>query len=91
MHTSIKLELPESLSLKLDSLLNEVKDLKENFLPHQSTEPNYIPRLKLAERLQISIGTLHNWTSKGILKAHQIGGKIYYKADEVNAAMIELK
>ncbi|REE16983.1 helix-turn-helix protein [Winogradskyella pacifica] len=90
---TLQIQIPESLSLKVDSLLQKVETLEQS-LSLQKTpaaEPNYIPRLKLAERLQISIGTLHNWTSKGILKAHQIGGKIYYKLDDVNAAMVELK
>ncbi|MWW24034.1 helix-turn-helix domain-containing protein [Algibacter lectus] len=89
---TLQIQIPNSLLQKVDSLLQKVETLEQSLsLQTPAAEPNYIPRLKLAERLQISIGTLHNWTCKGVLTAHQIGGKIYYKLDEVEAAMVELK
>jgi hypothetical protein len=34
----------------------------------------------------VSPGTLRNWTTKGLLKRHEIGGKVFYKRSEVLAA-----
>lgn len=86
---TFQIQIPESLSLKLDSLLDEVKNLKEN-LQQPAAEPNYIPRLKLAKKLEIDPSSLHNWVKKGVLQPYQIGGKIYFKMDEVEAAMVKL-
>jgi hypothetical protein len=41
--------------------------------------------------LDVNISTIHNWTVKGVLTALQIGGRIYYRKKDVEAALIELK
>ena len=88
---TFQLQIPESLNLKLDSLLQKVETLEQSFKNQQPAEPNYIPRLKLAKKLEIDPSSLHNWVKKGVLQPYQIGGKIYFKMDEVEKAMIKLK
>lgn len=69
-----------------ESLINEIKkELKPN-------EPNtYLTRQELSSMLSVDISSIHNWTKRGILTAFQIGGRVYYKRSDVEAALIELK
>lgn len=39
----------------------------------------------------ISKTTLAKWTKQGLLTAYRIGGRVYYRSVEVNAAIKELK
>ncbi len=55
------------------------------------TKPEYLTRRDLASLLDIDISTVHNWSKRGILNPYGIGGRVYYKRSEVEAAIIELK
>jgi len=73
--------------------LNEAKDfitdLVQNLKP-QETE-TYLTRKQVAELIGgISIGTVINWSKKGILTEHGIGRVIRYKKSEVENAIIKL-
>lgn len=50
-----------------------------------------LSRNDTAALLNISLQTLNTWTNKGVLKSHRIGGKVFYKVDEVNNALTEIK
>ncbi len=66
-----------------------IPELKKEFQPKQPTE--YLSRNDVAEMLSIDISSVHNWTKKGILTAFQIGGRIYYKRHQVEAAIVKLE
>lgn len=36
------------------------------------------------------ISTVHNWTVQGKLRAYGMGGRVYYKRSEVEAALVPL-
>ncbi len=42
---------------------------------------------EVCEIFQISRQTLYNWTKGGLLKAHRIARKIYYKPEEIDEAL----
>ena len=42
-----------------------------------------LTRKETAYELKISLPTLHSWTEKGILTAHYLGRKKFYKRSEV--------
>jgi predicted site-specific integrase-resolvase len=44
-------------------------------------------REQTASLLSISFPTLRKWTKKGILKCYQLGGRIYYRHDEIIKAL----
>ncbi|SMC33695.1 helix-turn-helix domain-containing protein [Cellulophaga tyrosinoxydans] len=72
-----------------ETVKNRLNDLKKHLQPK---EPNvYLSRNDVAEMLQIDLSSVHNWTKKGILTAYQISGRVYYKRDEVENAIVELK
>ena len=41
--------------------------------------------------LDINLTTLNNWTKKRILTSYAIQGRVYYKRDEVEKAIIKLE
>lgn len=83
----IQLQLPDSLSLKLDSLLQEFKALKEN-LHQQPTE--YLTRHEVASLLKVDISSVHNYTKRGTLQAYQTNGRVLYKRSEVEQSIVKL-
>lgn len=72
-----------------DALEKRLEDLKKNFQPKEP--PKLYSRQQLADFFDVDISTIHNWTKRGILTANQIGGRVYYKREDVESAMVELK
>ena len=80
---------PEQLQNEIiKGVKTELKQLKKDFQPKQPSE--YLTRNEVAEMLKIDLSSVHNWTKKGKLKAYGIGGRVYYKRDEVENSIIEL-
>ncbi|MDU1905919.1 MAG: helix-turn-helix domain-containing protein [Dysgonomonas sp.] len=50
-----------------------------------------LSRKETAALLSISLPTLSDWTNKGVLKSYRIGGKVFYRDDEVKNALTEIK
>lgn len=91
MQNSILLQnvTPEQLQSEIiKGVKNELEQLKKDFQPKQPSE--YLTRNEVAEMLKIDLSSVHNWTKKGKLKAYGIGGRVYYKRDEVENSIIEL-
>lgn len=81
---------PDALADLIDTRLNErFKNVTEHLQPKEPTK--YLTRNDVAEMLQIDISSVHNWTKKGILQAHQISGRVYYKRSEVENAIVKLE
>ncbi|MBK9477839.1 MAG: helix-turn-helix domain-containing protein [Bacteroidia bacterium] len=77
----------------MSELFDEVKVIKEqmeaviiNFQP--KTPPDYMTRLEVAEMLSCDLSTIHSWTRKGKLIPYGIGNRVYYKRNEVEAALV---
>ncbi len=43
------------------------------------------------ERLKCNESTLSRWRDKGVLKAHAIGSRVYFKESSIQSALIEIK
>ena len=52
---------------------------------------NILTRQDTAKLLNISLPTLHDYTKRGLIKAHRLGSKVRYKRDEVDAALKQIK
>lgn len=50
-----------------------------------------LSRKKAAELLDVNLSTLHNWNKKGILKPLQLGGRVYYRLEDINNALVKLQ
>jgi len=86
---NLELIYPEELKQDISKLRSELAEIKMNLQPKEPTK--YLGRREVAQMLDVNISTIHNWTVKGILTALQIGGRIYYRKKDVEAALIELK
>jgi len=86
---NLELNYPEELKQDISKLRSELAEIKMNLQPKEPTK--YLGRKEVAEMLDVNISTVHNWTVKGVINALQIGGRVYYKKSEIEAAMIELK
>lgn len=81
---------PEQLQQAIiEGVKLQLNDFKKHFEPKTPTE--YLTRQEASKMLKVDLSTVHNWTKKGILKASQCGGRVYYKRTEVENAIVELK
>jgi len=85
---NFQIEYSDELKNDIKSLKSDLAEIKLNLQPKEPTK--YLGRKEVAELLNVNISTIHNWTVKGILTALQIGGRIYYKKADIEAAMIKL-
>jgi excisionase family DNA binding protein len=81
---------PEQLQ---NSIIEGVKHQLEEFKKHfKLTEPNeFLSRSEVAKMLSVDLSTVHNWKTKKILTAYQIGGRVFFKRKEVENAIVKLK
>ena len=56
--------------------------LLEKFLSPEETRKLFVPA--------VSLVTIHNWASNGILIKHHIGGRVYYRYGEILEALKHL-
>lgn len=78
------------LNLSSAQTMNENRSvLNEKLLTRQRTS-NIIPRIELAKLLNVTLGTLYNWTKSGKINSYGIGGKVFYKLDEIESSLIRL-
>lgn len=75
-------ELQEAI---ISGVRAEVEKLKTDFQPKQPTE--YMTRNEVRDFLNVDLSTVHNLTKRGKLKSYGLGGRVYYKRAEVEAAI----
>ena len=81
---------PTALVNLIDEVVKvQLEELKKNFEPKTPTE--YLTRQETADLLKVDLSTIWNYTKKGFLQSHGIGSRVYYKREEVENAIIELK
>jgi hypothetical protein len=83
----IKYELDKEVSQKLcemHSMLCKIVEAKQSPLAEV-----WIPSKKLRQELGISARTEQNWLKAGILVKHKIQGKLFYKLEEINEAILK--
>ncbi|WP_346862836.1 helix-turn-helix domain-containing protein [uncultured Draconibacterium sp.] len=85
----IQISPDELQSRIIDGVKAQIDSLKSEFRPKQPTE--YLTRNEVRDLLQVNLSTVHNLTKRGTLRAYGIGGRVYYKRDEVEAAIQPLK
>lgn len=50
-----------------------------------------LTRKETAEKLKISLPTLNDWSKRGLLKSYIIGGRVLYKANEIEQSLHQVK
>lgn len=79
-------ELENKLFSRVDA---EFEKLKKEFQPKEPTV--YLTRNEVRNLLKVDLSTVHNWTKRGKLRAYGIGNRVYYRRDEVEAAIKPMK
>ena len=74
----------------IDSVKNQLKEFKMHLEQTQKTH-EYLSRKDVTKMLGINLSSVHNWTKKGVLRAYQISGRVYYKQSEIEKSIVELK
>ena len=74
-----------------DQLVAQVVNELKNELKQVTFTEQYLTREEVSELLKISLSTIHNWKKRGILHPYQIGGRVYFKASEIESSMIKLE
>lgn len=76
----------EQLMSRIDAAIE--KKLPEILQEAQKVKPvRYMSRKEVAEFLQISLPTLHDWTKLGYVKSYKIGSRVLFKSDEINESI----
>lgn len=52
--------------------------------------PELLTRQEAAKKLKITLPTLSDWTKRKLLKSYTIGGRIYYKSEELEKALTQI-
>jgi len=76
-------QIKEFLEKKIDAAIFKALERFKNVL----TKDDLLTRKQAAEMLNVSLATLDDWTSSGILKSYKIGRSIRYKQYELLAAL----
>ena len=80
---------PEDLNQPIfDYIDKKFDELKLHLQPQQQTK--YLTRLEVCELLNVSLVTLHTWNKNGKLKAVGIGGRVLYRQEDIENAIIKL-
>lgn len=85
--------LQGTTSTQLVELINEgvksqLEDFKKNFEPKTPTQ--YYSRSQVCKKLGISPATLHNWVKQKKLPCFGLGGRIFFKSEDIENSIIQL-
>ncbi len=58
-----------------------------NAAPKEQTEEEYLTRKEVSALLKISLVTLNDWTSQGVIPAYKIGTRVRYRKSDVIDAL----
>jgi hypothetical protein len=79
-----------------DQLLNLFSRINARFVEltkklEAKPKNDLLTREEVSKLLKCDLSTIHNWTKKGFLKSYGINGRVYYKLEEVENALIPIK
>lgn len=82
---TLEITLPENVINDLESIKQELVNLKTNFTPREPED--FLSRKETAELLKISLPTLHQWSNDGILRPMKMGNRTYFSRKEIVSIM----
>lgn len=78
----------DQLLAKIDSIVNKsIKEKLESLKPPKAI--TYLDRKEVCRLLKISLPTLSSLTKDGAIISYRIGGRILYKLEDVEGALIK--
>jgi hypothetical protein len=85
----VGLTIDELKNLVGQVIKTEFDAVKKHLQPKQPND--YLTRKEVSEMLKIDISSVHNWSKRGVLKPLQIGNRIYFKLQDVENSIVQLK
>lgn len=80
---------PEQLqSAIIEGVKSQLESLKVHFEPKQPK--TYLSRAEVSKMLNVSYVTLNKWNKTGQLKAVGIGGRVLYRQEDIDNAIVEI-
>ena len=80
--------------LEAQTLLGGLNDLKtelQKIRDELTKRPtDYLTRSDVANIFTVSLVTVSDWTAKGLLKSYKLANRVYYKREEIEAALTEI-
>jgi excisionase family DNA binding protein len=77
--------------LTLRQLLEFMDELNTKMAQHPSAKANkLLTRKEVAEILNVSLPTLHDWTKNGKITGYRIGSRVLYKTSEIFGSLIQI-
>ena len=90
--TSQSIILQNVSSEDLKQIISDaVQEQLRQFQPQQNNEIKYLTRKEVAKLLKISLPTLNEYTKTGKIKAKKLGGRVLYRADEIENSLTEIE
>ena len=73
-----------------EELIEEVVSRLQNYKKDDIVNESYLTIEDVAQLFKVSLSTIYSWRKSGVLKACQIGGRVYFKQTEIDSAVIDL-
>lgn len=80
--------LDDKLKKFVAPLYAEIAQLKAELKKRSIDHLHTVDEAK--ERLKCDESTLYRWREKGVLKAHAIGSRVYFKESSIQEALVEI-
>lgn len=81
--------LDDKLEKFVAPLYDEIAELKAELKKRSIDHLHDIDETK--KRLKCDESTLYRWREKGVIKAHAIGSRVYFKESSIQEALVEIK
>jgi len=82
---------PDQLQSYFDGVVKKVESIIKDSQQQQITSKEWLTAKEVCDLLKISHTTLFDWSRKGSLKKHKIGGRIRFRNDEVLESLIRIE
>jgi len=79
----------DNLIERFESLACGVASLNE-MLRKLPQPTDLIPRYDVAKMFRVSLVTIDDWTTKGLLQSYKIANRVYYKRAEIEKALVAI-
>ena len=85
---NFEFQLPTQFVDDINNIKRQLENLNLNFQPKQPK--TYLSRAEVSKMLNVSLVTLNKWNKSGKLKAVGIGGRVLYRQEDIDNAIVEL-
>lgn len=74
---------PDQIQKYFDEMVKKVEFLIKDSQKKEVASNEWLTAKEVCTVLKISLTTLHDWSSKGLIQKHRIGDRIRFRHDEI--------